>query len=257
MDVLQKEIDEVYATQSIDTETLDHTILKRHQQFIHSLTRINGGCAVISDLSNRQSYISIYPQANFLGLTPQEIALSSIESMDEDYIYRRIHPEDLVEKRVLEYTFFQKTFTMPPEERLKFRGRCRLRMRNSQGSYQYIDNLVQIMQNTPDGKVWLIFCLYSLSADQRKEQGIHPTITQIESGEIETFSFSEEHRNILSEREKEILRLIQKGMPSKQIADTLYISVNTVNRHRQNILVKLSVSNSIEACRAAEAMKLL
>lgn len=257
MDVLQKEIDEVYATQSIDIKTLDQTIVKQHQQFIRSLTRINGGCAVISDLSNRKSYISIHPRAHFLGLTPQEIVLSSIDSMDEDYIYRRIHPEDLVEKRLLEYRFFQKTFAMDPNERLKFRGRCRLRMRNSEGKYQYIDNLVQIMQNTPDGNVWLIFCLYSLSADQRTEQGIYPTITQMESGEIETFSFSEEHRSILSEREKEILRLIQKGMPSKQIATALYISVNTVNRHRQNILVKLSVSNSIEACRAAELMKLL
>lgn len=257
MDVLQKEIEEVYATQSIDRDTLDCSIVKQHKQFIHSLTRINGGCAVISDLSNRISYIDIYPAARFPGLSSEEIALNTIDSMDEDYIYRRIHPEDLVEKRLLEHRFFQRTFAMTPEERLKYKGRCRLRMMNNEGKYQYVDNLVQIIQNTPDGNVWLIFCLYSLSADQRPEQGIYPTITQMESGEVELFSFSEEHQNILSQREKEILGLIKKGMASKEIAATLYISVNTVNRHRQNILEKLSVSNSIEACRAAEAMKLL
>lgn len=257
MDVLQKEIEEVYATHSIDKNTLDDAIVKQHKQFIHSLTQINGGCAVISDLSNRKSYIEIYPAAHFLGLSSEEIALNTIDSMDEDYIYRRIHPEDLVEKRLLEYKFFQRTFAMGPEERLKYRGRCRLRMMDNEGKYHYIDNLVQIMQNTPDGNVWLIFCLYSLSADQRPEAGIYPTITQMESGEVEIFSFSDEHQNILSQREKEILRLIQKGMPSKEIATTLYISINTVNRHRQNILEKLSVSNSIEACRAAEVMKLL
>ena len=87
--------------------------------------------------------------------------------MDEDCIYRRIHPEDLVEKRLLEYQFFQKTFSMSSEERLKYRGRCRIRMMNEKGVYQYIDNLVQIMENTPSGSVWLIFCLYTLSADQR------------------------------------------------------------------------------------------
>lgn len=113
------------------------------------------------------------------------------------------------------------------------------------------------MENTPSGNVWLIFCLYSLSADQRPEQGIYATITQMESGEVETLFLSEEHRNILSEREKEILRCIRKGLSSKEIAATFYISVNTVNRHRQNILEKLSVGNSIEACRAAELMKLL
>ena len=190
-------------------------------------------------------------------MTPEEAALSVIDSMDEDCIYRRIHPEDLVEKRLLEYQFFQKTFSMSSEERLKYRGRCRIRMMNEKGVYQYIDNLVQIMENTPSGSVWLIFCLYILSADQRTEQGIYPTITHMERGEVEMLFLSEEHRNILSEREKEILRCIRKGLSSKEIAAALYISVNTVNRHRQNILEKLSVGNSIEACRAAELMKLL
>ena len=180
MDVLQKEIDEVYATQPTAHETLDYGVVEQHQRFIRSLTEINGGCAVISDLSNRKSYVTVHPWAHFLGLTPEEAALSVIDSMDEDCIYRRIHPEDLVEKRLLEYKFFQKTFSMSPDERLKYRGRCRLRMMNEKGVYQYIDNLVQIMENTPSGNVWLIFCLYSLSADQRPEQGIYATITQME-----------------------------------------------------------------------------
>ncbi|WP_294552515.1 LuxR C-terminal-related transcriptional regulator [uncultured Bacteroides sp.] len=257
MDVLQKEIDEVYATQLIVDEVLDKEIVEQHRYFVRSLTGINGGCAVISDLSNRKSYVTVHPWAHFLGLTQEEAALSVIDSMDEDCIYRRIHPEDLVEKRLLEYKFFQKAFAVSPEERLKYRGRCRLRMKNEKGEYQYIDNLVQIIENTPSGRVWLIFCLYTLSADQRTEQGIYPTITHMERGEVETLSLSEEHRNILSEREKEILRCIRKGLSSKEIAATLYISVNTVNRHRQNILEKLSVGNSIEACRAAELMKLL
>ena len=165
-------------------------------------------------------------------------------------------PEDLVEKRLLEYKFFQKTFALPASERLKYRGRCRLRMLNAQGEYQYVDNLVQIMQNTPDGKVWLILCLYELSANQYSALDISPTITHMERGEIETLSLKQETNSILSEREKEILELIRKGMRSKEIASELHISINTVNRHRQNILSKLSVSNSIEACRAAEIMKL-
>ena len=49
MDVLQKEIDEVYATQLIADEILDNGVVEQHHRFIHSLTEINGGCAVISD----------------------------------------------------------------------------------------------------------------------------------------------------------------------------------------------------------------
>lgn len=81
MDVLQKEIDEVYATQLIADEILDNGVVEQHQRFIHSLTEINGGCAVISDLSNRRSYIVVHPWAHFLGLTPEEAALSVIDSM--------------------------------------------------------------------------------------------------------------------------------------------------------------------------------
>ena len=41
MDVLQKEIDEVYATQLIADEILDNGVVEQHQRFIHSLTEIN------------------------------------------------------------------------------------------------------------------------------------------------------------------------------------------------------------------------
>ena len=78
MDVLQKEIDEVYATQPTAHETLDYGVVEQHQRFIRSLTEINGGCAVISDLSNRKSYVTVHPWAHFLGLTPEEAALSVI-----------------------------------------------------------------------------------------------------------------------------------------------------------------------------------
>jgi DNA-binding NarL/FixJ family response regulator len=42
----------------------------------------------------------------------------------------------------------------------------------------------------------------------------------------------------LSPRELEIVRLIEKGFSSKQIAEKLFLSVYTVNTHRSNILEK-------------------
>ena len=42
----------------------------------------------------------------------------------------------------------------------------------------------------------------------------------------------------LSVREFEIIKLIEKGQSSKQIADKLFLSVYTVNTHRRNILKK-------------------
>ena len=62
---------------------------------------------------------------------------------------------------------------------------------------------------------------------------------------------------ILSSREKEIMQLIRQGKRSKEIAEKLTLSINTVNRHRQNIFQKLNVNNALEACRVVEAIELL
>ena len=50
----------------------------------------------------------------------------------------------------------------------------------------------------------------------------------------------------ISKREKEIIRLIRRGMPSKDIGETLGISVRTVGKHRENIMRKCNVGNVTE-----------
>jgi DNA-binding NarL/FixJ family response regulator len=44
--------------------------------------------------------------------------------------------------------------------------------------------------------------------------------------------------NIFSEREFEIIKLIETGLNSEQIAAKLFLSVHTVNTHRSNVLEK-------------------
>ena len=48
----------------------------------------------------------------------------------------------------------------------------------------------------------------------------------------------------LTDREIEILRLIVDGVPVSAIADRLFVSVKTVNTHRQNILEKLNLKST-------------
>ena len=47
--------------------------------------------------------------------------------------------------------------------------------------------------------------------------------------------------NLLSERECEIVRCVVRGMANKQIAEQLFISLNTVLTHRKNISRKLNI----------------
>ena len=45
----------------------------------------------------------------------------------------------------------------------------------------------------------------------------------------------------LTDRELDIVELISKGLRAQEIADRLYISVKTVQRHRENIKAKLQL----------------
>lgn len=50
----------------------------------------------------------------------------------------------------------------------------------------------------------------------------------------------------LSEREKEVLKLIAEGKKTQQIADILHVSRHTINSHRKNILRKLNLKSPAE-----------
>jgi DNA-binding NarL/FixJ family response regulator len=53
------------------------------------------------------------------------------------------------------------------------------------------------------------------------------------------------------------LQLVKDGRLSKEISEELHISVHTVNTHRQRILEKLDVDNSMEAVKYASELGLL
>jgi DNA-binding NarL/FixJ family response regulator len=48
----------------------------------------------------------------------------------------------------------------------------------------------------------------------------------------------------LSQRELEVVKFIKKGFSSKEIANTLFLSVKTIEVHRYNILKKLNLRNA-------------
>lgn len=65
-----------------------------------------------------------------------------------------------------------------------------------------------------------------------------------------------QHQRITS-REREVLTLIAYEHTAKEIANMLYVSYETVNSHRKNIIQKLGVKNTAGMVRVAVERQLL
>ena len=61
----------------------------------------------------------------------------------------------------------------------------------------------------------------------------------------------------LTAREIQIIRLSAEGLTAAQIADKVFLSVNTVNTHRQRIYRKMDVSNVSDMIRKATELGII
>ncbi len=57
---------------------------------------------------------------------------------------------------------------------------------------------------------------------------------------VESFDFN---KNLVSKREREIIKLISEEYKTEEIAEKLFISKHTIEAHRKNIFMKLQVNN--------------
>ena len=80
--------------------------------------------------------------------------------------------------------------------------------------------------------------------------GGSPISSQIARKVIEAFAVKEKtnaYFQVLSRREQEMLEQLSRGYRYKEIADKLFVSIETVRTHIRNVYEKLQVNNRIEA----------
>jgi DNA-binding NarL/FixJ family response regulator len=89
-------------------------------------------------------------------------------------------------------------------------------------------------------------------AAMRGDSFLYPSaITTLVRDFVDRGGRGEEQFDILTPRELEVLKLIAEAYTSKDIAKALFISIKTVERHRQNILDKLGMRDRVELTRYA------
>jgi DNA-binding NarL/FixJ family response regulator len=92
----------------------------------------------------------------------------------------------------------------------------------------------------------------AVRAAMRGDSYLYPSaVTTLVRDYVERGGRGEEQFDVLTPRELEVLKLIAEAQTNKEIAKALWISVKTVERHRQNILDKLGMRDRVELTRYA------
>jgi DNA-binding NarL/FixJ family response regulator len=92
----------------------------------------------------------------------------------------------------------------------------------------------------------------AVRAAMRGDSFLYPSaVTTLVRDYVERRGEDAKQFEVLTPREIEVLKLIAEAYTSKQIASTLFISIKTVERHRQNILDKLGMRDRVELTRYA------
>lgn len=61
----------------------------------------------------------------------------------------------------------------------------------------------------------------------------------------------------ISKREYEVLELMAAGLSNQEIADKLFVSLNTIKTHTSNLFLKLEVSRRTQAVQKAKKLRLI
>lgn len=79
----------------------------------------------------------------------------------------------------------------------------------------------------------------------------------VTAGDEFTINEPERLRLGISYRELEVLQLVSEGLSNQQIADRLFVSLNTVKTHSSRIFEKLEVRNRTQAVERARRLRLI
>jgi len=247
-------LDQIFSYQEFDVDSADYAEFDKKASLLKRLTEVENSSISVVDLYKKK-YI-------FLGsryLEPFENTLGEYEPQDAFYFVQLFHPDDLPIVMDSYLRFLKFSLNLPIEERKDYKLILNYRQRDKYGKYVNLIVQLVVLELDKKGNVWLVLILDDLLPDKISFEGVNRRLINIKSGKICLFKneLESNKKTILSRREVEVLGLVSKGFASKEIADKLFLSVNTVNNHRQNILEKVKAVNTTEAVTYARNLGLL
>lgn len=215
-------------------------------EYARAIAATEGVVAVVSDLARGTSRIFAGRFADRLGITGYD----SEDSIWESRILSLMSDSTREQKYLAELRFFHFVSRQPRKSRGDWFMAARLQMTGRDGRPVDVLHRMFYIHESGSDMIRFAVCLYGPAWGGT---GVRNAAVNAVTGLCEELCAGGSQA-ILSRRGRQVLALVDSGMTTAGIAEMLCISPHTVSRHRQEILARLQVANSAEACRVARQL---
>lgn len=219
----------------------------------------------VSRLTYQSIYVMDYCKMNFLYVSDNPIFLcgysrEEVMAKGFDFLLEQCKPEEvraLIEINRASLEFIHK---VPVSERTRYSVSYNYHIRSSRmGKWRLVHHKRTPLALSDAGELWLILCSIDWAPD---DSNLRATVTSEISSKVwyydlNKMSWNESLQVTLTELEKAVLVLSNRGFTMNEIADAIFKSVDSVKGYRKSLFVKLGVSNITEAIACAKVRKLV
>jgi DNA-binding CsgD family transcriptional regulator len=200
-------------------------------QELEEMMEINNQFLYIADTIHMKIMFTSKRSMDMIGINPEELTFY--------HFMEATHPKDIQRLNLGRATLLKKSQELYIAEEGNLLLSSSMKIRNTTGEYSNVLLQNYLFYTTdPYKTVFLLKIHTNIDWFKNIKNGYHYYI----GNDLSFFRFPDRKMllkgNVFSDREFEILKLIESGLSSEQIANKIFVSTNTVNTHRRNILQK-------------------
>jgi len=205
----------------------DHPLLVE----IEKMTEQNDQFIHCGDILQMKIHFVSKRCTQMIGIAPEELS--------PYHFFEATHPEDMHRHSLARAKLFKLAHDFYQAEKGSAVLSTNLRIRNPLGGFTDMVFQLYIFYSTlPYKSVFLLKVHTNIEWFKMRKNGYHYYV----GNDLSNFRYPDEKLlmigNPLSDREFEIVKLIESGLTTEQIAKKLFLSPYTINTHRANVLEK-------------------
>ena len=251
IDKIEKAVENILPTSSAFINELDYSVIERKKADWLKLSELTHSIVLVFECCTKKFVFVSNNIPQSYGIDSERLFINGLEPVLEI-----IHPGDIYYGLLVRKKIYSLLSSLSAEEKMKHKMVHELRVKNVRGEYIRIIEQEQAIELDKSGNIWLMLSVIDVDASLESEI-TKSHLYNFETGEQIFIDLSDTLEEPLTNRELCVLQLMKQGLLSKEIANSLNVSINTINTHRQNILLKLKANNSIEAVNIAQRLGLL